>query len=153
VIPVGDGVILNRYLQSILDLQRAGITKNLPHLLCVQAESSDAITSYWETGIYHDAENPVTIADSIKVKTPALAHWSVKALIETDGKGIRVSDAEIQDAQLELAKYNRVFLQSPLLPQLWLTEKSNEQKMLKADNDIVLLITGHGLKDPGAVKL
>jgi len=27
------------------------------------------------------------------------------------------------------------------------------KRWLKADNDIVLLITGHGLKDPGAVKL
>ncbi len=153
VIPVGDGVILTGIYKAFLDLQRAGITKNLPHLLCVQAESSDAITSYWETGNYHDAENPVTIADSIKVKTPALAHWSVKALIETDGKGIRVSDAEIQEAQLELAKYTGVFAEPSSSATLAGLKKAMNKRWLKADNDIVLLITGHGLKDPGAVKL
>ena len=153
VIPVGDGVILTGIYKAFLDLQRAGITKNLPHLLCVQAESSDAITSYWETGNYHDAENPVTIADSIKVKTPALAHWSVKALIETDGKGIRVSDAEIQEAQLELAKYTGVFAE-PSSSATWAgLKKTVTKRWVNADSDIVLLITGHGLKDPGAVKL
>ena len=153
VIPVGDGVILTGIYKAFLDLQRAGITQNLPHLLCVQAESSDAITSYWETGNYHDAENPVTIADSIKVKTPALAHWSVKALIETDGKGIRVSDAEIQEAQLELAKYTGVFAE-PSSSATWAgLKKTVTKRWVNADSDIVLLITGHGLKDPGAVKL
>jgi len=153
VIPVGDGVILTGIYKAFLDLQRAGITQNLPHLLCVQAESSDAITSYWETGNYHDAENPVTIADSIKVKTPALAHWSVKALIETDGKGIRVSDAEIQEAQLELAKYTGVFAEPSSSATLAGLKKAVNKRWLKDENDIVLLITGHGLKDPGAVKL
>lgn len=153
VIPVGDGVILTGIYKAFLDLQRAGITKNLPHLLCVQAESSDAITSYWETGNYHDAENPVTIADSIKVKTPALAHWSVKALIETDGKGIRVSDAEIQEAQLELAKYTGVFAEPSSSATLAGLKKAVNKRWLKDENDIILLITGHGLKDPGAVKL
>ena len=153
VIPVGDGVILTGIYKAFLDLQRAGITQNLPHLLCVQEESSDAITSYWETGNYHDAENPVTIADSIKVKTPALAHWSVKALIETDGKGIRVSDAEIQEAQLELAKYTGVFAE-PSSSATWAgLKKTVTKRWVNADSDIVLLITGHGLKDPGAVKL
>jgi len=153
VIPVGDGVILTGIYKAFLDLQRAGITKNLPHLLCVQAESSDAITSYWETGNYHDAENPVTIADSIKVKTPALAHWSVKALIETNGKCIRVSDAEIQEAQLELAKDTGVFAEPSSAATLAGLKKAMNKRWIKADNDIVLLITGHGLKDPGAVKL
>jgi len=153
VIPVGDGVILTGIYKAFLDLQRAGITKNLPHLLCVQAGSSDAITSYWETGNYHDAENPVTIADSIKVKTPALAHWSVKALIETDGKGIRVSDAEIQEAQLELAKYTGVFAEPSSSATLAGLKKAVNKRWLKDENDIILLITGHGLKDPGAVKL
>ncbi len=87
------------------------------------------------------------------MKTPALAHWSVKALIETDGKGIRVSDAEIQEAQLELAKYTGVFAEPSSSATLAGLKKAMNKRWLKADNDIVLLITGHGLKDPGAVKL
>jgi threonine synthase len=74
VVPVGDGVILTGIYKAFVDLQRAGLGERLPRLLCVQAESSDAITSYWESGIYRDALHPETLADSISVKTPVLAH-------------------------------------------------------------------------------
>lgn len=153
IIPVGDGVILTGIYKAFVDLQRAGIIQNLPQLLGVQAESSDAITSYWETGTYKDAENPVTIADSIKVKTPALAHWAVKALKETNGKCIRVSDFEIQEAQLKLAAETGVFAEPSSAATLAGLQKAFARNWLNGNEDIVLLITGHGLKDPKAVKL
>jgi len=153
IIPVGDGVILTGIYKAFVDLQRAGIIQKLPQLLCVQAESSDAITSYWETGRYKDAENPITIADSIKVKTPALAHWSVKALKETRGKCIRVSDFEIQEAQLKLAAETGVFAEPSSAATLAGLQKALAKKWINSNEDIVLLITGHGLKDPGAVKI
>jgi threonine synthase len=57
-VPVGDGVILSAVHKAFVDLMRAGITSRLPRLLSVQAESSDAITRYFETGVYSDAVNP-----------------------------------------------------------------------------------------------
>jgi threonine synthase len=58
VIPVGDGVILTGIHKAFMDLMHSGITDKLPRLLAVQADSSDAITSYWETGTYNDAAIP-----------------------------------------------------------------------------------------------
>jgi len=153
VIPVGDGVILTGIYKAFLDLQRAGIANRLPKLLCVQAESSDAITSYWETGVYKDAVKPDTCADSISVKTPALAHWAVLALQETNGKAIRVSDKEIRSAQLELARNWGVFAEPSSSATLAGLKKATQQGWIKPKDKVVLLITGHGLKDPGAVKL
>jgi len=179
VIPVGDGVILTGIYKAFIDLQRAGIIDRLPKLLAVQAESSDAITNYWESGIYTDAVKPATIADSISVKTPALAHWAVKAIIDTNGKAIRISDSEIQQAQLELARYAGVFAEPSSAATLaglkkaidkgWIpasegtteretgttkrdTEMTDRETGLR-EEQIVLLITGNGLKDPAAVKL
>lgn len=153
VIPVGDGVILTGIYKAFVDLQRAGITDTLPRLLAVQAESSDAITSYWETGAYQDAVNPHTIADSISVKTPALAHWAVSALKATNGKAIRVSEAEIQSAQLELARLAGVFAEPSSSATLAGLKNAIKQGWINDTASIVLLITGHGLKDPAAVKL
>ncbi len=180
VIPVGDGVIFAGIYKAFVDLQRAGITDRLPRLLAVQAESSDAITKYWESGVYADAFKPSTIADSISVKTPALAHWAVMALIDTDGKAVRVSDTEIQQAQLELARYAGVFAEPSSAATLAGLKKAIEMGWIPASagttnkeagttdkesgttdkeagttnaGSIVLLITGHGLKDPSAVKL
>ncbi|MDD2229514.1 MAG: threonine synthase [Candidatus Cloacimonetes bacterium] len=154
VIPVGDGVILSSIHKAFMDLLRAGITDKLPHLLAVQAESSDAITSYWETGAYQDAKLPATIADSISVKTPALAHWAVTAIKESKGKAIRVSDTEIQAAQLELAQLAGVFAEPSSSATLAGLHKAIAKGWIPASSDatIVLLITGHGLKDTTSVK-
>lgn len=153
VVPVGDGVILTGIYKAFLDLQRAGITTKLPKLLCVQAESSDALTSYWESGIYKDAVQPHTIADSISVKTPALAHWALLALLETDGKALRVSDPEIQAAQLDLARMAGVFAEPSSSATLAGWHQAVNKGWIKPREQSVLLITGHGLKDPQAVKL
>ncbi len=153
VIPVGDGVILTGIYKAFLDLQRCGIINKLPKLLCVQAESSDAITSYWESGVYRDAVKPNTVADSISVRTPALAHWSVLALLETDGKAIKVSESEIHSAQLQLARQAGVFAEPSSSATLAGWEKAVASGWIKPNEQSVLLITGHGLKDPQAVKL
>lgn len=153
VIPVGDGVILTGIYKAFLDLQRAGLCNRLPKLLCVQAESSDAITSYWETGVYRDATSPQTRADSISVKTPALAHWAVLALRETAGKAIRLSEPEIVKAQHGLANKWGVFAEPSSAATLAGLQKAREQGWIKDRESVVLLITGHGLKDPGAVSL
>jgi len=154
VIPVGDGVILSGIHKAFTDLLRAGITDKLPRLLAVQAASSDAITSYWETGKYQDARQPATIADSISVKTPALAHWAVQTLNESKGKAIRVSDAEIQDAQLALAQLAGVFAEPSSSATLAGLKLAIAKGWIPASagTTIVLLITGHGLKDTAAVK-
>ena len=151
-IPVGDGVILAGIHKAFVDLLRAGLIDRLPHLLAVQAASSDAITSYFESGSYHNAAAPHTVADSISVTTPSNAHWAVKALTETAGKAIRVSDADILLAQKQLAMETGVFAEPSSAATLTGVKQAMENGWIQADEQVVLLITGHGLKDINAVK-
>jgi len=153
VIPVGDGVILSAIHKAFLDLKRTGIIDRLPRLLAVQAESSDAIFNYWKTGVYRDAAQPRTVADSISVRTPSCAHWSIQALQETQGDAVLVTDSEILPAQKELAAYAGVFAEPSSSSTLAGLRKALTQGIVKQDDSVVLLVTGHGLKDPGAVKL
>jgi len=152
VIPTGDGVILSGVHKAFLDLRRAGITERLPHLLCVQSESSDAITKYWSSGTYEDAASPSTIADSISVKTPSNAHWAVQAIKESAGKCVLVSDDEILAAQKELADYSGIFAEPSSSASLAGLSKAVSQGWINKEESVVLLVTGHGLKDTAAVK-
>lgn len=153
VVPVGDGVILAGVHKAFLDLKRAGIINRLPHLLSVQANSSDAITRYFKTGFYTDAKSPSTIADSISVKTPSNAHWAVRALQETKGEAVTVSDDEIRQAQLILAKTTGVFAEPAAAASLAGLIIALQKNIIAKNEQIVLLITGHGLKDPEAVEV
>jgi len=151
-VPTGDGVILCGIAKAFADLLAARITDRLPALIAVQAESSDAICSYWESGTYQDSQAPETVADSISVKTPAAAHLAYRVLNETDGMGIRVSDPEILAAQKMLASRTGIFCEPSSAAALAAFFKAKEQGWIKDNSKVVLMITGHGLKDIEAVK-
>jgi threonine synthase len=152
VVPVGDGVILAGIHKAFWDLLNAGIISHMPHLLAVQAESSDAITRYWETGNYANAAAPSTIADSISVRTPSNADWSILALQQTEGKAIRVSDQEILSCQKELAAKTGVFAEPSSSATLAGLKAALKKEWIIPEESVVLLITGHGLKDIDAVR-
>lgn len=153
VVPTGDGVILSGIYKAFEDLYRTGLCEKLPRLLSVQNESSDAITSYWESGKYEDAKHPDTIADSISVKTPSLAHRAVEVIKLSSGKSIRVSDDEIRSAQRELASQSGVFAEPSSSSTLAGMQKAIVNGWIKPDQSVLLLVTGHGLKDINAVQL
>ncbi len=152
VVPVGDGAILGGIHKAFWDLLNSAMIEAVPRLLAVQAARSDAITSYWETGTYTDARAPRGIADSISVRTPANANWAVRALRESEGKALRVSDAEILRDQKELAALTGVFAEPSSAAVLSGLKAALERGWIGRQQSVVLLITGHGLKDINAVR-
>jgi threonine synthase len=147
VVPVGDGVIISGIHKAFLDLRTAGITERLPRLLGVQAESSDAIHRFVQSGVYSDAVSPATIADSISVRTPSNAILARKAVVDSDGATVTVTDAEIALAQRVLASTTGVFAEPAASATVAGLQKALAAGIVNARGAIVLLITGHGLKD------
>jgi threonine synthase len=147
LVPTGDGVIISGVHKAFCDLKAAGLTSRLPRLICVQAEKSNAIHHYLESGIYENAANPNTVADSISVSIPSNAHMARKAVVESGGFSITVSDDEILAGQQTLAAKTGVFAEPACSAVVAALKKLRMSKRLGRKEQIVLLITGHGLKD------
>ncbi len=147
LVPVGDGVIISGVHKAFCDLKAAGLIAGLPRLVCVQAESSNAIHNYFESGVYEKAARPETIADSISVSIPSNAHLAVKAISESGGFSVTVSDEEILEGQRTLAAKTGVFAEPASAVTVAALKKLSGGKLLGRREQIVLLITGHGLKD------
>jgi len=147
LVPVGDGVILAGVSKAFHDLKAAGLTRKMPRLICVQAANSAAIHHYIQTGKYHSAKRPATIADSISVSVPANAHLARRAVAESDGFSVTVSDAEILAGQATLAAKTGVFAEPAAAATVAALKKLKREKALGRKEQNVLLITGHGLKD------
>ncbi|MCD4651635.1 MAG: threonine synthase [Candidatus Cloacimonetes bacterium] len=145
IVPVGDGVILAGVYKGFCDLFQIGVIDRLPCLISVQAESSDAVNRYIETGNYSDAENPTTLADSISVKTPANLYMAAKAIKQTQGLTVTVSDEEIFPAQKEMFRKTGIFAEPAASASMAAYTKL--KSVLEPDSQVVLLVTGHGLKD------
>jgi threonine synthase len=149
VVPVGDGVILAGVAKGFADLLDAGILERRPRLLAVQAAGSDAIARAWAEAA--DDVRPVagasSVADSLVVETPRNARLCLRRLRESDGAAVTVTDDEILRAIPELASTSGVFAEPAAaagLAGLW---RAAAAGLVGAEESVVLLITGSGLKD------
>jgi threonine synthase len=147
LVPVGDGVIISGVFKAFYDLKAAGLITRLPRLVCVQAERSSAVHHYIRTGKYRDARQPATIADSISVSIPSNAHMARKAVLDSRGFSITVTDREILRAQRTLAEQTGIFAEPAAAATVAALKKLQGSELLDRKEHIVLLITGHGLKD------
>jgi threonine synthase len=143
----GDGVILHGVYKAFTDLRAAGLINTLPRILCVQAETSDAIHRYFTTGTYADALNPVTQADSISVRTPSNALMARRALIESGGTSVTVTDDEIRNAQAQLARTSGIFAEPAAAAAIAGIVRARVAGWIDGSEHVVALLTGHGLKD------
>ena len=157
-VPVGDGCIIAGVAKGFMDLKKAGLIDTLPHIICAQSDKSDAITKAFESGEYLPVK-ATTRADSISVSLPANGRMAVRYIKESDGWCVKVSDEEIIDAELELAKEAGI-LSEPAAACAYAAYKKdaeNIKKKLGEDASVVVLLTGTGFKDmavfDGKVKL
>ena len=150
LVPTGDGVILAGVAKAFEDLLAARLTTRLPRLVCVQAERSSAIHRYIGTGIYRSARNPATIADSISVSVPSNAHLARAAVLRSGGASITVSDREIMEGQRTLAEKSGVFAEPAAAAAAAALGKLREAGLAGPREQVVVLVTGHGLKDVDA---
>ncbi|MDJ0793530.1 MAG: threonine synthase [Woeseiaceae bacterium] len=162
IVPTGDGNILSGIWKGWRDLHAAGFVDRLPKIDCAQSAGSAAIcraiASIRESGIDPDWRSvdiesvaASTVADSISVDQPRDGLAAVRAVIESGGEPVVVSDDEILASIGELASKAGVFAE-PAAAAPWAAAKqlaANGQA--GADETIVLLITGNGLKDVPAV--
>ena len=148
VVPVGDGVIISGVWKGFSDLFKVGAIDRMPRLVCVQAESSDAIHRYIATGTYAPAPHPRTIADSISVSAPSNAHMARRAVLESNGLSFTVTDGEILAAQRTLARTTGVFAEPAAAAAIAGLGKLRDH--VGPGERVVALVTGHGLKDVDA---
>jgi len=147
VVPVGDGNILSGVWKGFVEFQRLGFIDRLPKLLAVQAEGSAAIVKAAAgDGVIRPVSGE-TVADSISVSLPRDGEAAVKAIRESGGLGVTVSDAAILAAIGEVARGAGVFAE-PAAAASWAgLKEAVRQGLVDPAWRIVALITGNGLKD------
>jgi len=144
-LPVGDGVILSGVIKGFTDLKYLQRIKKIPKIIGVQSKKSSFIYNAFKNKKYNFNYKANTIADSISVDVARNGYMAVKDLKSIDGDMVLVSDKEILSAQHKLAKINGVFCEPSSAASFagFLKMKKNISK----NKTIVLLLTGHGLKD------
>jgi threonine synthase len=147
-VSVGDGNILGGIWKGLRDLHALGWIQDMPKLMGVQAEGSAACYNAWRAGTEEiTAVDAHTLADSINVGLPRDGRRAVRAVRETNGEFITVSDDEILEAMPQLARGEAVFAEPAAAAAYAGLGKAVRDKKIDRDETVVVVITGNGLKD------
>ena len=145
---VGDGCTIAGVWKGFKDLYGAGYIDRLPRLISVQASgccpintAASAHTMEWVP----QEEN--TLADSIAVGVPRNPVKALRAIEESDGITVNVSDEEILDAMRLLGRTQGVFAEPAGATGTAGLKKAVETGLIEKDASVVSIVTGNGLKD------
>ena len=100
---------------------------------------------------HRPVRKPNTIAKSLAIGDPADGYFAAKVIRETGGWAEDVSDAEIAEAMVLLAETEGIFAETAGGVTVAVARKLIEQGRIPRDEEIVLCITGNGLKTQDAV--
>lgn len=149
-VPVGDGSIIGGTYKGFADLKKLGWIDRIPRLIGVQASGSSALVHAWENDLDPQQMQPrpaQTIADSISSSLPRDRAKALRAVRETNGAFIRVSDGDLLEAIPALAQATGVFAE-PAGASAYAGYIAALQKgYIHPDERVLIMNTGSGLKD------
>ncbi|MDE2990496.1 MAG: threonine synthase [Chloroflexota bacterium] len=147
--PTGGGVGLIGIWKAMRELDEMGWLEGPPpRLIAVQAAGCASIVDAWDAGAAtaERVADAHTIAPGLRVPLPFAHALVLRAIRETGGTAVAVSDDELVAAMSELAESEGVFAcpeGAALLPAL---RRLLERGDLTRDQTVVLLNTGNALK-------
>ena len=150
-VSVGDGSIIGGVHKGFKDLLALGWIEKLPRIYGVQSTKSDALYQAWRNGwAVPQPVDATTRADSISVNAPRDPIKALNAVRETGGAFLAVPDEEILGAILPMARLGAVFAEPAGATALAGLAAAVKQQLVKADEMVVVINTGSGLKDVAA---
>ena len=147
VVSVGDGCIVSSLYKGFAQFRELGLIARLPRLVGVQAAGADALVRAFETQRPPEPVRASSYADSISVGNPRNGLKALEAVRRSNGAFVRVEDEAIRAAQLLLARDAGVFGEPAGVAGLAGLLAARERGLVGADESIVVVVTGNGLKD------
>jgi threonine synthase len=146
VVSTGDGCTIAGIHKGFEDLYKVGWIKRIPKFLSVQAEGSRGIYEFDRTGVLEETtEN--TIADGIAVGLPRNGRKAIRAVRESGGTFLLVTDDDIRDGMRWLGRLTGVFGEPAAGAAVAGLRKAVLDGIIAANESVVCMVTGNGLKD------
>jgi threonine synthase len=144
-LPVGNAGNITAYWRGFEGYRAAGRTTRTPVLHGAQAAGAAPLVHG------KPVKRPRTVASALRIGRPAA--WST-ALMARDASGgtiEAVTDAEILDAQMRLAREEGVLTEPAGAAGVALLLRRAAAKQVEGSEPVVCVLTGSGLKDPRAL--
>ena len=147
VIPASAGSNLLGCYLAFTELMRVGEIDRLPRLFVSQPENVAPLHLAFQAGVEHyvDQDFGSTVAEGTAIKRPIRLREMLQALRESKGGTTAVSESEIIEASLALAR-NGIYVEPTCAHAAAGFAKLIEDGSIAAAEDTIVILTGTGLK-------
>lgn len=146
-VSVGDGCTIGGVYNGLKDLYELGMIHRIPRILGVQSTGCCPFVDAAKAGRNLIPAEENTIADSIAVGVPRNPVKALRAVKNSGGAWIAVSDEDILEAMRVLGRTEGVFGEPAGVTAMAGVRAAVAQGLIKADESVTAISTGSGLKD------
>jgi threonine synthase len=154
--PTAGGTGIYAMWKGYKELLSLGWIERAPKLVAAQSEAAAPIVAAFKKGSTK-VEAVVareTIAESIQVGNPVSLGWrALASLRESGGTAVALSDREILEGQVVLARLSGVFAEPAAATSIAAAKKLRDRGVIDRDDIVVCNLTGHGLKQPDSIQV
>jgi threonine synthase len=152
IVPMGCGTNLAALWKGFKEFYELGLISSLPRMIGVQPVGCEPIVAAFNQGRDEivPVKKPESVASALMAGDPLDGLKALAALRESGGCALSLTDDEILQAQQQIARQESIFVEpSGAIPVGALIPLLTSGRV-RADESIVCLATGNGLKDPKA---
>ena len=146
IVSMGSGGTIYSVWKGFRELHALGMIEKLPRMVGVQAEGCSPIIDSYLKSRRGESTKSLTRAIGILVKKPLQKRLAIRAIEQSKGIVISVSDQEIFSAEQKVAKLEGVFAEPASSGTIAALKKLTNDSIIGKDETVVCLITGSGLK-------
>lgn len=149
VVPIASGSQLVKVAQGFDELGKVGLLAEPTTVRISGAQAAGCAPVATAFSTEADAVRPVkpsTIAKSLAIGNPADGWYALRAIRDSGGGCEAVSDAEIIDGIKLLARTEGIFAETAGGVTIATLAKLAAQGVVRSDERVVAMVTGHGLK-------
>lgn len=151
-VPVGAGPLLAGIHKGLLEYAARDGLGHTARMVAAQAEGNSPIAQAFDRGddLVMSNPEPRTIAGGIAdglVGYERDGSYTLRLCRESGGKAMSVSDDSIREAQKLLAELEGIFVEPSAAASAAAVIRDAREGKLSRDDTVVILLTGHGLKD------
>jgi len=147
IVSVGDGCTVAGIAKGLLQMQQLGFLNEVPRVLGVQSAAVDPVAQAFESSVLPAPPTGHTKADSIDVPVPRNWRKAIAGVRDTSGGFVRVTDDEIAAGMAACGRLAGIFAEPAAAAAVAGARRAVQDGVIGAGADIVVVITGNGLKD------
>ena len=142
-VPVGSGTQILGIWLGLQEMKKAGIIREYPRLMAVQSEHCSPLENYMQGKETPELPKTPILSEGVAIRHPVRLKQIITAVQETQGEVVTVSDRDILEALKESARRG-VYIEPTSATAIAAIKQYSSR--LKADDRVVVSLTGHGLK-------